>query len=100
GVSQTGSLDWRTATPDYFRTLGIPLIEGRFFEVADRADRKQVGIIDERRARLVWPNQSAIGKRFKFPGPGQWTEVVGVVGHILHDKLGIDERPQLYWNYH
>jgi predicted permease len=76
------------------------LIEGRFFEEADTADRKQVGIIDQRLARLVWPNQSAIGKRFKFPGPGPWTEVVGIVGHIRHDNLGIDERPQLYWNYH
>jgi putative ABC transport system permease protein len=100
GVTQTGSLDWRTATPDYFRTLGIPLIEGRSFEESDTADHKQVGIIDERLARLVWPNQSAIGKRFKFPGPGPWTEIVGVVGHIRHDKLGIDERPQLYWHYH
>jgi predicted permease len=101
GVSDTGMLDWRTATPDYFRTLGIPLIEGRFFQESDAADRPQVGIIDERLARLVWPNQSAIGKRFRFPGPrSTWTEVVGVVGHIRHDGLGIDQRPQLYWSYH
>jgi putative ABC transport system permease protein len=101
GVSDTGLLDWRTATPDYFRTLGIPLIEGRFFQESDAADHPRVGIIDERLARLVWPNQSAIGKRFRFPGPGSpWTEVVGVVGHIRHDGLGIDQRPQLYWSYH
>jgi putative ABC transport system permease protein len=68
GVSATGSLDWRTATPDYFRTLGIPLIEGRFFEESDAADRPRVGIVDQRLARLVWPGQSAIGKRFRFPG--------------------------------
>jgi len=101
GVSDTGSLDWRTATPDYFRTLGIPLVEGRFFQESDTADRPRVGIIDERLARLVWPNQSAIGKRFRFPDPGSpWTEVVGVVGHIRHDGLGIDQRPQVYWSYH
>lgn len=48
----------------------------------------------------MWPNQSAIGKRFRFPGQGPWTEVVGVVRHIRHDGLGIDQRPQVYWNYH
>jgi putative ABC transport system permease protein len=94
------SLDWRTATPDYFRTLGIALIEGRFFDESDAADRPRAGIVDERLARLVWPNQSAIGKRFRFPGQGPWTEVVGVVRHIRHDGLGIDQRPQVYWNYH
>src|SRR5262249_29577316 len=51
-------------------------------------------------ARLVWPNQSAIGKRFRFNRGSAWTEVVGVVGHIRHDGLGIDQRPQVYWSYH
>src|SRR5262249_9854685 len=46
------------------------------------------------------PNQSAIGKRFRFNRGSAWTEVVGVVGHIRHDGLGIDQRPQLYWSYH
>jgi putative ABC transport system permease protein len=93
-----GSYDWRTATPDYFRTLGIPLIEGRFFEETDTAGRPLVGIVDDRLANLIWPNQSAIGKRFRFGG--QWYEIVGVVGHVRHDGLHIDQRPQVYWNYH
>jgi putative ABC transport system permease protein len=93
------SLDWRTVTPDYFRTLGIALIEGRFFSESDAAERPRAGIVDDRLARLVWPNQSAIGRRFRFPGQGPWTEVVGVVRHIRHDGLGIDQRPQVYWNY-
>ncbi|MBI4471769.1 MAG: ABC transporter permease, partial [Acidobacteria bacterium] len=100
GTLGTVNLDWRVATPDYFRTLGIPLIEGRFFEESDTADRPRVGIVDERLARHVWPNQSAIGKRFRFGGQEAWYEVVGVVGHIRHDKLGIDERLQVYWSYH
>jgi putative ABC transport system permease protein len=93
------SFDWRTATPEYFRTLGIPLIEGRFFKDSDAMDRPRVGIIDERLARLVWPNQSAIGKRFRIELQGPWTEIVGVVGHVRHDGLGVDQRPQVYWNY-
>jgi len=95
------SLDWRTATPDYFRTLRIPLIAGRFFDESDTLDRPPVGIIDERLARLVWPNENALGKRFRFGDPrSPWTEVVGIVGHIRHDELGVDQRPQVYWSYH
>jgi predicted permease len=74
-----------------------------FCRASECRPRISVGqhIIDDRLARLVWPNQSAIGKRFRFPGPGSaWTEVVGVVGHIRHDGLGIDQRPQVYWSYH
>jgi len=93
-------LDWRTASPDYFRTMGIPLIEGRFFEESDAAGRPRVGIVDERLARLAWPNESAIGKRFRFHPKDEWVQVIGVVGHIRHDELGVDERPQVYWPYH
>jgi putative ABC transport system permease protein len=93
------NLDWRTATPDYFRTMGIPLVAGRFFNETDTADRPGVGIVDERLARTVWPNQNPIGKRFRFGGGPPWYEVVGVVGHIRHDKLSLDERPQVYWSY-
>jgi putative ABC transport system permease protein len=75
------------------------LIEGRFFKDSDAMDRPRVGIIDERLARLVWPNQSAIGKRFRIELQGPWTEIVGVVGHVRHDGLGVDQRPQVYWNY-
>jgi putative ABC transport system permease protein len=100
GVLQIDNFDWRTATPDYFRTLGIPLITGRFFGESDTGDRPRVSIIDDRVARLVWPNQNAIGKRLRIGGPqAPWFEVVGVVGHIRHNGLGIDQRPQVYWNY-
>jgi putative ABC transport system permease protein len=94
------SLDSRVATPDYFRTLGIPLIEGRFFADSDTADRPPVAIIDAQLSQRLWPNQSAIGKRFRLPfGARPWTEIVGVVGHVRHDGLGLDQRPQVYWNY-
>src|SRR5262249_4312292 len=86
----------------YFRTLGIPLVQGRSFEESDTADRPMVGIIDEVVAQRVWPNQNPIGKRFRvnYPGDNAWMEVVGVVGHLRHDSLGADLRPQVYWNYH
>jgi putative ABC transport system permease protein len=102
--------DTRSVTPDYFRTMGIPLIEGRFFTEHDTAASAVAGlpqlgavsvaIVDERFARVHWPAQNAIGKRLRFAFPGApWLEVVGVVGHIRHDGLDVDPRPQVYFNY-
>src|SRR5205085_6394313 len=73
--------DRRTASPDYFQVMGIPLLEGRTFTAADIEGRPLVGIVDEQLAKRVWPNQSAIGKHFRYDGSGQnpWFEVVGVV---------------------
>ena len=94
------SVDWRTATPGYFRAMGIPLIEGRAFEESDRQDAQPVGIIDERLARRAWPNQSALGRRFRIPlGDSPWVTIVGVVGHVRHDDMSVEGRPQAYWNY-
>jgi putative ABC transport system permease protein len=96
----TTTFDWRTATPDYFETMGIPLIDGRTFNERDTATAPPVGIIDERIARLAWPGQSAIGRRFRIPVEGQpWVEVIGIVGHVRHDGLDQDRRAQVYWNH-
>jgi predicted permease len=87
-------------TPDYFRTLGIPLVEGRFFTERDSNPDRPVGIVDERIARHSWPNEPAIGKRFRIPFDDlPWVEIVGIVGHIRHDSPAADTRPQVYWNY-
>jgi putative ABC transport system permease protein len=73
------------ASTRYFETLGIRLLEGRFFNAADTVDRPRVVIINETTARRFWPNESAIGKR--IGGRGQnpnWREVVGVVNDVRH----------------
>ena len=99
------TIDARVVTPDYFKTMGIPLVEGRDFNDGDTPAATQVGIIDERVAILMWPGESAIGKRFRFSPklmPGQqppWIEIVGVVGHVKHDGIDVDPRTQVYWPY-
>ena len=99
-VPAVSSTDWRVVTPDYFRTLSIPLLSGRTFANADDSKGPLVGIIDERLARLAWPNQSAIGRRFRGSyRDAPWITIVGVVGHIRHESLESDTRPQVYWNY-
>jgi putative ABC transport system permease protein len=101
-VSELNNVDWRTASPGYFQAIGIPLVRGRFFTETDTADGQRVGLIDEQIARRVWPNQDPIGKRFRLGNAAlgfPWTTVIGVVGHVRHDGLDVDRRPQVYWNY-
>jgi predicted permease len=78
---------------DYFQTLEIPLIHGRFFTDADRQSSQQVLIISESIAQRYWPNQNPVGKRLKW-GPPQatepWLSIVGVVGDVK--QQGLDER--------
>ena len=92
--------DIRPVTPDYFRTLGIPLISGRTFTDADGEDAPPVGIIDERAAKTIFGGASPIGRRFRPPISSQpWVTIVGVVGHVRHERLDEDGRPQIYWSY-
>ena len=99
---EPGSLsatDDTTITPDYLRTMNIPLLRGRFFTEQDNADSPMVVILDEEVARRAWPGEDPIGKRVRSGESSPWAEVVGVVGHIRHEKLETDERLQIYWNY-
>jgi putative ABC transport system permease protein len=99
-IDVIGDADYRTATPDYFRTMRIPIVEGRTFTESDTDDAKPVGIIDERTARLVWPGQHVIGKRFRMAySDAPWLEIIGVAGHVHHTGLDADPRPTAYWNY-
>ncbi len=93
------SADWRTVTPDYFKTIGIPVLEGRDFTESDADPAPLVGIIDEQLARRAWPGQSALGRRFRQTADLPWTTIVGVAGHVRHERLDEDTRPQVYWNY-
>jgi putative ABC transport system permease protein len=63
----------------YFRTLGVPLVEGREFEETDRADSPRVVIVNEQFAREYYPHQDAIGKRLLLNAPdGAFAEIIGV----------------------
>jgi putative ABC transport system permease protein len=100
GRPQPIMADVRTATPGYFRTMGIGLREGRTFDERDGEVAPAVGIVDDRLARTFWPGQSAIGRRCRLAAAGSpWIDIVGVVGHVRQDGLDLDPRPQMYWNY-
>ncbi len=68
-----------TVSDGYFRTLGVPLVEGREFAVTDRADSERVVIVNELFARKYYPHQDAIGKRLRLnSADGPFAEIVGV----------------------
>ena len=86
-------------TPNYFRTMYIPLLAGRAFADTDTADAPLVAIIDERLAREYWPNENPLGKRIRFGPPdgnAPWNTIVGVVGTVQHERLDAATRKLAY----
>ena len=90
-------VDMRVATNDYFRTMEIPLRQGRFFNDHDNADVPPVVVIDEKMAQRFWPHQSAVGKRMHANPKDPWFTVVGVVGSVKQYGLDIDGRMVVYY---
>ncbi|MBI4325009.1 MAG: ABC transporter permease [Chloroflexi bacterium] len=82
-------------TPDYFKTLGIPLLKGRWFSAEDRQGAPKVVMINETMARRVWPGQDPIGKQVTpgdSTGQGPGTTVIGVVKDVRY--LGPQAGPE------
>jgi putative ABC transport system permease protein len=89
---------YRVATPDYFRTMEIPIVRGRGFTEQDKAGAPPVVIVNETLARRHWAGQDPIGKRIRFYGPperAQWMQIVGVVADVKHE-LDIPVEPEYY----
>ena len=89
----------RQVSPDYFKVLEVPLLQGRYFTDADTGDAPKVMIVNQALAKKYWPNGEALGKRVTFDDPRKdpkWTTIVGIVGDVRH--RGVDEpaRPEFY----
>ena len=94
------NVDYRSVTPDYFRTLEIPVLSGRSFTDADSETAPPVAIIDERLAKTILAGTDPVGRRVRIPVMNlPWLTIVGVAGHIRHDRLEEDVRPQIYFPY-
>lgn len=85
---------------DYFQTMRIPLLKGRFFSDADTADSPKVVMINQTFAREFFPNQDPIGKHIDVSwGDTGWCEVIGVVGNHKTETLASPDRPSTYMLY-
>ena len=96
--SGTGSVEvaFNVVDEGYFETLRIPLLHGRTFSNADRADTERVAVVSEAMARRYWNDSDAVGRRFRSQGGETWVRVVGVVGDTTVRDLTEDTRPQMY----
>jgi putative ABC transport system permease protein len=82
---------YSSVSPEYFRTLGIPLREGRLFTEKDDEKAPIVVIINEAMKRQLWPNEDPIGKRVTNDGGEHWGQIVGIVGDVR--EFGLDHPP-------
>jgi putative ABC transport system permease protein len=87
---------FNTAMPNYFETMGIPLLRGRTFGTQDQLDSPTALIINQTMANRFWPNQDPLGKQIKFVEDNSVGTVVGVVGDAKQFWIEEDQRPQLY----
>ena len=96
-------LRWAAVRGDYFQALGVALLEGRYFRSQDGPNSPLVAIIDQSMARRYWPDEDAIGKRFKGQDPrgnsDDWLTVVGIIGDMRRSGLERAPIPHVYEPY-
>jgi len=93
---------YRTITPNYFETLGVPLVQGRFFTAADAEKAPAVVVINVAMARTYFPGENPLGKRLQVGATPEsdvpWMEVVGVVGDV-RQGLDLEPKAEMYLPY-
>lgn len=86
-------------SPGYFDTIDLPMLLGRDFDETDGTAGHKSAVVTRECAAHFWPNQSAIGKRFRFYDdnkPGDWITVVGVVANLSQELGEKDPKPLLF----
>jgi predicted permease len=73
--------------PDYFRTMGIPLLQGRPFTAADTVGSEQVVILDSKAAKAYFPGKDPVGQTLTVARVGQF-RIIGIAGHVRHWGMG------------
>jgi putative ABC transport system permease protein len=95
-----GSGDYRVASPDYFRAMGMTLLKGRAFQNQDDQKSQRVVIVNEAVVRQLFPGEEPIGKRLMiFDAKDKPYEIVGVVANIRNWGLSEKPMPEFYLSY-
>lgn len=98
--SEEPSAEIKVATPNYFHTMNIPVLNGRDFNEHDDQKSTGVVIINQAFAQKYFPNENPIGRRFT-PGASnhgnpQPREIIGVVGNVKSQRLDVQDLPEYY----
>ncbi|MDT7814576.1 MAG: hypothetical protein QOJ42_4492, partial [Acidobacteriaceae bacterium] len=94
--SETISTVTNTIDLDYFKTMQIPLLQGRAFNEGDQEGSLPVVVINEDLARRYWPNGNAVGNHLRFSGDTVRRQIIGVVKTTNYTTLGEAPQPCLY----
>jgi predicted permease len=96
---QPVTVERSSVTPGYFDLLGIALLRGRVFNDSDDDKAPKVAVINEAVARLYWPHESALGRRFRSVRPkSPWITVIGIIANARTESLAEDAVPKVYLN--
>ena len=98
-VSERLRLRGDEVSADFFKTMGTPLLRGRFFSVGDGPDAPTVAIINDAMARRAWPGHDSVGRRFKLGAQDSdrpWYTVVGVVTDMRRQGVEREALPQMF----
>jgi putative ABC transport system permease protein len=91
---------YRVVSPEYFQTMGIRLVRGRFPNADDRADRFSGLVVNEALAKRYWPNEDAVGKQVRLGAPGNYlnplSTIVGVVANTPDGGLDTPPIPAVF----
>jgi len=85
------------AAGDYFRAMGIPILEGRAIDSTDGAGRPPVVVVSELLARRYFPDGHAVGSHVRLGGVSEWVEVVGIYGTIRQGGLASEPRAEMFF---
>jgi predicted permease len=96
---QASLIGWLTVSPDYFKTLGIPLRQGRLLTSHDSVETQRVVVVNEAFVQRYFPGQNPLGHRISLSQPDAWEEIVGVVGNIHQGGLDREAGPALYRSF-
>ncbi|HVG17783.1 MAG TPA: ABC transporter permease [Blastocatellia bacterium] len=88
--------DSRVASPEYFQTIQMPLVTGRYFTEADNNEALPVAIINQTMARHRWSDEDPVGKRVSFDRGQTWTTIVGIVGDVKQYGLDREATDEIY----
>jgi len=94
---QEATSDYTVTGADYFRTMSIPLMQGRLFTDQDGTNSPQVMVVSNAFVKRYFPNENPIGRRIIFDGKDEKPrEIIGVVGDVRRNGLDVDVEPEMY----
>jgi putative ABC transport system permease protein len=97
------SVNYRVVSANYFRAMGIPVLQGRAYTDRDDENAPRAMIVNQKLVQEIFPDENPIGKRITFGGTdanGQprWFEIIGVVANVRSVELREEPNPELYFS--